>query len=80
MARTEPVHDLRIIGIIGAAHGGSHYFHLVLPPLFPILKATFEVSFTELGLLVSVLFAISGLCQTPAGFPVSYTHLTLPTM
>lgn len=70
MARTEPEHDLRIIGIIGAAHGGSHYFHLVLPTLFPILKATFEVSFTELGLLVSVLFAISGLCQTPAGFLV----------
>jgi MFS family permease len=70
MATSDPVHDLRVIGIVGAAHGGSHYFHLVLPPLFPILKATFGVSFTELGLLVSVLFATSGLCQTPAGFLV----------
>lgn len=70
MATTNTAHDLRVIGIVGAAHGGSHYFHLVLPPLFPILKATFGVSFTELGLLISVLFATSGLCQTPAGFLV----------
>ena len=27
--------DFKIIAIVGAAHGGSHYFHLVLPPLFP---------------------------------------------
>ena len=63
-------HDLRIIGLVGVAHGGSHFFHLVLPPLFPLLKLAFGVSYTELGLLISVLFATSGLCQTPAGFLV----------
>ena len=54
-------HDLRVIGIVGAAHGGSHFFHLVLPPLFPLLKLAFGVGYTELGLLMSVFFATSGL-------------------
>lgn len=62
--------DLRIIGVVGIAHGGSHFFHLVLPPLFPLLKTAFGVSYTELGLLMSVFFAASGLLQTPAGFLV----------
>lgn len=70
MPTAKPEHDLRVIGIVGAAHGGSHFFQLVLPPLFPVLQATFGVSFTELGLLASLLFATSGLCQTPAGFLV----------
>jgi MFS family permease len=63
-------HDARIIGVVGAAHGGSHFFQLVLPPLFPLLKAGFGVSYVELGLLMSVFYATSGLCQTPAGFLV----------
>lgn len=62
--------DVKIIAIVGAAHGGSHYFHLVLPPLFPVLKATLGVGYAELGLLLSALFLTSGLCQTPAGFLV----------
>ncbi|MBA4003839.1 MAG: MFS transporter, partial [Delftia sp.] len=27
--------DVRTIGLIGLAHGSSHFFHLLLPPLFP---------------------------------------------
>ena len=30
--------DIRIIGVVGAAHGGSHFFQLVLPPRFPWLS------------------------------------------
>jgi MFS family permease len=63
-------HDARIIGVVGAAHGGSHFFQLVLPPLFPLLKTAFGVSYTELGLLMALFYAASGLCQTPAGFVV----------
>ncbi len=63
-------HDARIVAIVAAAHGGSHYFHLVLPPLFPLLKSAFGVGYAELGLLLSALFLTSGLCQTPAGFLV----------
>src|ERR671933_1322841 len=62
--------DLPVIGLIGTAHFGSHFFQLVLPPLFPLLKAAFGVGYTELGLLMTLFFAASGLCQTPAGFLV----------
>ena len=62
--------EYRIIAVVSAAHGGSHYFHLVLPPLFPALKAAFGVGYADLGLLLSALFLTSGLCQTPAGFLV----------
>jgi MFS family permease len=65
-----PGRDLKVIGLVGLAHLGSHFFHLVLPPLFPFLRATFGASFVELGLLVTVFFVTSGLAQTPAGFLV----------
>ncbi|MCS6879300.1 MAG: MFS transporter [Geminicoccaceae bacterium] len=62
--------DLEVIGLVGLAHLGSHFFHLVLPPLFPALREAFAVSWTELGLLMTVFFVASGLAQTPAGFLV----------
>jgi MFS transporter, FSR family, fosmidomycin resistance protein len=62
--------DVRIIGLIGTAHAFSHFFQLALPPLFPLLRADFEVSWTLLGLLVGVFYAASGLMQFAAGFAV----------
>jgi FSR family fosmidomycin resistance protein-like MFS transporter len=59
----------RTIGLIGLAHGTSHFFHMLLPPLFPWLIGEFG-SATELGLLVSVFFVISGVGQALAGFLV----------
>ena len=49
--------DARVIGLIGSAHCLSHFFQLVLPPLFPLLKAEFDVSYATLGALVSVFYA-----------------------
>lgn len=60
----------RVIGLIGLAHAFSHFFQLVLPPLFPVLREEFAVSYTELGLLMTLFYAVSGLSQTPAGFLV----------
>jgi len=62
--------DARVIGLIGSAHCLSHFFQLVLPPLFPLLKAEFDVSYATLGALVSVFYAMSGVCQFGAGFAV----------
>lgn len=62
--------DIRVIGLIGVAHSVSHFFQLVLPPLFPLLKDAFGVGYAELGLLATFFYAASGLCQTPAGFAV----------
>ena len=62
--------DARTIGLVGLAHGSSHFFHMLLPPLFPWLIADFGFSYSELGLLVSVFFVISGVGQALSGFLV----------
>jgi MFS family permease len=62
--------DVRIIGLVGAAHAFSHFFQLALAPLFPLLRAEFDVSWTMLGMLVSVFYAASALTQFAAGFAV----------
>jgi len=62
--------DATTIGLVGLAHGTSHFFHLLLPPLFPLFIRDFGLSYAELGLLVSTFFVISGVGQALAGFVV----------
>lgn len=64
--------DLTVMGLVGAAHAASHFFHLVLPSLFLILRDVFGVSYAELGLLTTLFFVASGICQTIAGFLVDH--------
>ncbi|HXQ67331.1 MAG TPA: MFS transporter [Alphaproteobacteria bacterium] len=59
--------DVRIVAVVGAGHFSSHLMQLALPPLFPILYAQFGVSFTELGLVMTVFYSASGLGQALAG-------------
>jgi MFS transporter, FSR family, fosmidomycin resistance protein len=62
--------DARTIALVGVAHGTSHFFHMLLPPLFPVFVREFGVSYAELGLLVTLFFAISAVGQALAGFLV----------
>ncbi|MCM5681076.1 MFS transporter [Schlegelella sp. S2-27] len=62
--------DARTIGLIGLAHGTSHFFHMLLPPLFPWFISDFSLSYSELGLLVTMFFVISGIGQALSGFLV----------
>ena len=62
--------DVRIIGLVGTAHAFSHFFQLALAPLFPLLRADFDVSWTVLGMLVGVFYAASAVTQFAAGFVV----------
>ena len=62
--------DARTIGLIGLAHGSSHFFHLLLPPLFPWLIQEFGYSYAELSVMVSLFFIVSGTGQALAGFAV----------
>jgi MFS family permease len=62
--------DIKTISMVSTVHGMSHFYQLVLPPLLPVLKTAFGVSYTDLGLLLSVFYICSGLAQTPAGFLV----------
>jgi MFS transporter, FSR family, fosmidomycin resistance protein len=63
-------HDAKVIGLVGLAHGLSHFFQLALPPLFPLLRAEFGVGYATLGALVGVFYAASGITQFASGFAV----------
>lgn len=63
-------HDLEAISLIGFVHGVSHFFHLLLPPLFPWLMKDFGLSFTGIGATMTIFFVVSGCGQALAGFLV----------
>ena len=60
--------DATVIGLIGLAHGISHFSQLLLPPLFPWLKDAFHASYIELGALLTVFFVVSCIVQALSGF------------
>jgi MFS transporter, FSR family, fosmidomycin resistance protein len=62
--------DGRVIGLIGIAHFTSHFYMLLLPPLFAFIRAEYGVGYAELGLAISVFNIVSAVLQTPAGFLV----------
>ena len=68
--RTIPAADSRLIAGVCAAHMMSHYYMLVLAPLFAFVRADFNVSYTELALALTVFNVVSGVLQTPVGFLV----------
>jgi FSR family fosmidomycin resistance protein-like MFS transporter len=66
----EASRDSEVIALVGLAHGTSHFFHLMLPPLFPWLMRDFSLGYTDVGLLTTTFFVISGIGQALAGFVV----------
>ena len=62
--------DARIIPLVCSAHFVSHFYILVLPPLFPFIREFYGVSYTELGYALTAFNVTTALCQTPAGFLV----------
>jgi FSR family fosmidomycin resistance protein-like MFS transporter len=62
--------DMRIVSLVCAAHFVSHFYILVLPPLFPFVREFYGVSYTELGFALTAFNITTALCQTPAGFLV----------
>lgn len=62
--------DATVIGLVGLAHGTSHFSHLLLAPLFPVFIREFGLSFSDVGLLMSLFFIISGIGQALSGFVV----------
>ncbi len=62
--------DASVMGLVGLAHASSHFSHLLLPVMFPVFMKEFGWSFSELGLLSTVFFVVSGVGQATAGFVV----------
>jgi MFS family permease len=48
----------------------SHFYQIALGPLFPLLRDEFAVSYTALGLIVSLFYGVSGVCQAFVGILV----------
>ena len=63
-------HDATVISLVGFCHGTSHFFHFVLPTLFPWLMRDFGLTFTQVGSTMTVFFVVSGIGQALAGFVV----------
>jgi MFS transporter, FSR family, fosmidomycin resistance protein len=64
------IRDWAVTGLVSYPHAFSHIYFLVLPPLFPLLKAEFGVSYAALGLLMTAFGVVAGIGQTPIGFVV----------
>jgi len=62
--------DARVMSLVGFAHATSHFFHLVIPSLFPWLMADFGLNFTRAGSIAAAFFIVSGVGQALAGFVV----------
>ena len=68
--RPPPGRDVRVITLIGLGHFLSHFYILVLPPLFLVWREEFQVSFAALGAAVAAMSAVTAILQTPVGFLV----------
>jgi hypothetical protein len=58
--------ETRLVTSISAAHFVSHYYILLLPPLFNFVRADYGVSYTELGFALVAFNVVSAALQTPA--------------
>ena len=62
--------DVRVISLIGAAHGASHYYQLAFATMLLIVREEAGLRFEDVGLLAGIFYGVSGLAQTVAGFAV----------
>ena len=67
-AESKRARDTRTVGLVSGAHFVSHFYMLLLPPLFPFVRAEYGVNYVELGLALAAFNVVSAGLQTPAGF------------
>jgi predicted MFS family arabinose efflux permease len=70
VAAALPRQELKSLGLVSTGHVFSHLYMFALPPLFPLLKQDLGLSWTELGVLLAVYSATTGIVQVPAGLIV----------
>lgn len=56
-----------VVGMVSGGHFMSHFYLLAFPPLFPLVRDTFGLSNTELGLIVSMVMLPPLVLQIPVG-------------
>jgi MFS transporter, FSR family, fosmidomycin resistance protein len=65
--------ETKLVAGVCTAHLVSHYYMMLLAPLFVLIRTDFDVSYTELGLALTVFHTVSAVMQTPAGFLIDRT-------
>ena len=60
--------EYQAISVVSAAHFVQHFQSLVLPPLFPFLKATLGIGFVELGFALTVASITRSRLNCRSGF------------
>jgi MFS transporter, FSR family, fosmidomycin resistance protein len=72
-ALSVPTHrfgEWRVVAPVCAAHFLSHFYMIMLAPLFAFIRADYGVSYTDLALALTAFNLVSALLQTPVGFLV----------
>ena len=62
--------SVRAVTVVSTAHFASHFYMLLLPPMFPLLREVYGVGYTELGFAISVFSIVTACTQAPVGFAV----------
>ena len=65
--RPRPRRAAGVLGLISADHFFSHFYYLVLPPLFPLLTEVYGVGYTELGIALMAMSLGNTLTAAPVG-------------
>ena len=66
-SKPPPRRGARVLGLIACDHFFSHFYYLVLPPLFPLLTEVYGVGYTELGIGLMAMSLGNTLTAAPVG-------------
>ena len=69
-AGAAPRRTAKVLVLVGTGHFFAHFYVIVLPPLFPLLRDELAVSYAALGLLLTMPSLATMMLQTPVGFLV----------
>ena len=56
--------DALVIGLVALAHGLSHFFQLIIAPLFPLIKEELGVSYAALGFVAMLFYLVVSLATS----------------